>query len=461
MVLKGIHGRAHELTLLNAATDLAKQGEPQLTVLMGRRRVGKTFLVQHHLNDLTGATPCYRAATRLSESDEIALCWEALRTSLPSLRDQAEPRRWSDLFDALVDAALQQPVVLALDEVPYLVESSSSFATELQRSWDRARHLARPPLLHLILTGSALSTISELLSSRGALFERPNQVIRLEPFDLPTSASYLRIADGTSAIETFAATGGYPLLLDRWDTAAPAEENLIRLAGDPTGALATNASTMLLDLPNAQPYLRVMSAVGRGASKFSEISSHAGTRIERPLTHLNGTGYLTQSRPIGDQRAAPIYELADQYLRFWFAVVERDIQLIEAGQGEAVIRAAAPRWNGLLADTFEREARAHLVRLVRRGALDSDMLIGRWWTHRPRQIELDAVGLRGNNWALIGEAKWSQRFSRADLNQLLAARDALSQAEGARLALFARTTFAPEVIEATEGALHLTASDLL
>ena len=456
-----LHGRRSELQRLDAATLAAAGGDPQLTVVLGPRRVGKTFLLQHHLRAVTDAKTCYRAATRLAPHDEIAVTWQALTDAIAPLRDALPPQRWSELFDAVVDASADEPIVFVLDEAPYLIDGSPSFAAELQRSWDRARHLGRPARLHLVLTGSALATISKLVSSQGALFERPNQMIRLDPFDLPTSATFLGTADGRATVEAYAATGGYPLLLGRWNIDEPATENLIRLAGDPVGALATNASTMLLDLPTEEPHMRVMTAVGRGATKYTEIANHAGVRIDRHRSTLEQAGYLRPVRPIGDRRTPPHYELTDQYLRFWFAMVERDVQLIEAGQGAAVIRAAMPRWNTLLGDTFERQAREHLIRLVARGDLPDDMIVGRWWTHRPRQIEIDAVGLRRNSWALMAEAKWNDRFTRTDFNQLLRSRDALHQAAACDLALYAREAFADDVVAATDRSLRFTADDLI
>ncbi len=456
-----LHGRRDELAALASASRAAAAGAPQLTVVLGRRRVGKTFLVQHHLRGLADAAPCYRAASRLANADEIAATWDTVCAVVAALRRRPHPTSWSELFDSVVDASHDEAIVFVLDEAPYLVDGSASFAAELQRAWDRARHLGRPVRLHLILTGSALATMSSIVSSHGALFDRPNVVIRLEPFDLPTSASFLGVTNGVAALEAYAATGGYPLLLGRWDIEQPAMENLVRLAGDPVGALATNASTMLLDLPADAPDLRVMTAIGRGATKYTEIASHAGLRIDRHRLALERAGYIRPVRPIGDRRTPANYELTDQYLRFWFAVVERDLQLIEANQGPAVIRGAGPRWNALLADTFERQAREYLIRLVARGDLPGDMVIGRWWTNRPRQVEIDAVGITGSSWRLIGEAKWTERFAWADLRQLLTARETLRQAAGTQLALFARTSFAPDVVEAAGDSLLRVADDLL
>lgn len=420
------------------------------------------YALQHLAQATRDLATVYHAASRLAASDEIEAFWRHVRGAAPGA-PSISPSNWSECFDALVDLAIDQPLLVALDEVPYLVESTPSFPASLQRAWDRARHLDRPCHLHLVLTGSALSTMNDLVSSSGALYERPDLRIRLDPFDVSTSASFLGDPPAAAAIEAWAATGGYPLLLERWDPAAKASTNLVRLAGDPVGALATNASVLLLDLPESHSYERVLSAVGRGASRMSEITNHAGQRVERTLKVLEATGYIDHVAPLGEaRRAAGRYHVADQYLRFWFAVVERDLQLIEGGQGRAVIARALPRWERHLGASFETLARGHLAQLASRGAVDETLLVGRWWTDRPAQVELDVLATDDRGWSIVGEVKWSKEFSFTDLQRFLGLLRAVGdRATRARLALWARDSFPPAVVEATRGSLRFTASDVV
>lgn len=455
-----MHGRTREAGLLRAQADEAIDGSPRLVVLYGRRRVGKTFLTQHLLKQLSGsARTVYFAATTGAPADERRRLWGEFSEAGVT---GEQPSDWADLFDRIVDHAATEPLVVALDEVPYLTASDPGWASALQRAWDRAHH--QPPChLFMLLTGSALHTISSLVSSGGPLFERPARLLRLDPFDLPTAASFLGDVAPERVIEAQGACGGYPLLLQRWDPERAASENLVRLAGDPTGALATNASTLMLDLPEGAGYRRVISAVGRGATRYSEIASHAGQRVDRPLQVLEQAGFITRRTPIGEaRRTEPKHEIDDVYLHFWFDVVERDLQLIEGGQGEAVIRRAEKRWNTHLGWVFEREARAHAARLVRHSMLPDDMLIGSWWTSRPFQAEIDVVGIRDNHWELAGEAKWSSSIKHADLAPLRRAAEIGSRGRsGVQLAFWAKEPPTPEVIAAVPDALSFTPRDMV
>lgn len=451
MATAPIVGRAVELAMLHEHSELARRGKPQLVVLYGRRRVGKTFLLRHHGDHLKGVSHCYSPVTREAAADQRQqLLGDLQRSGIDLPADVGAS--WSSLLDAVVDAATERPISLAIDEAPYLIDSDASWTSALQHSWDRARHLGAACHLMLTLTGSAVSTMTEVVSSGGPLYERPNRLIHLLPFDLPTSSTFLRAPTAQATIEAHAACGGYPLLLSRWDVAATAEDNLIRLAGDPVGALTANASTLLLDMPDVGGHRRVLGAIGRGAHRFGEITNRAGQRAERSLDVLQRSGFVRQRHPLGQPRVRDAHYVVDDiYLRFWFAVIERRLQLIEAGQGATVIRSAKATWTNHVAAVFEQEARNHAARLVRRGLLP-EMLIGEWWTDRPDQAQLDVVGTSGSRWLLVGEAKWRDRLAVTDLRRFERNLSiAGSRAAGAALAVWAKSTVTAEVTNLRPG----------
>lgn len=414
MALAQLHGRSVELTTLVSRLAMAHAGRPQMVVMFGRRRVGKSFLLQH-----LGEQPdksdihAYYAATRESAAAQRQQLAQGLETSGAG---PVNSESWDSLLDAVLNETREHSVTLLLDEVPYLMESDRSFGTVLQRFWDRVVHTGSAARLMIVLTGSAISTMSSVISSGGPLFERPTELLRLDPFDLPTAASFLGFPPAEQLIEIQAACGGYPLLLRRWDLAADTRTNLLRLAGDPTGALASNASVLLLDLPDSGGHHRTLAAIGRGATRHNEITSHAGQEIDRALSVLIRSGFVLRRVAVGERNAETHYQVGDGYLRFWFRIIERNLQYIEGGQGEAVIRRTEPAWKAHVADTFEHEARQHAIRLQRTGGLP-DGIVGDWWTNRPRQAQVDVVITDGPQWTLAGEVKWTERFGVNDLRR--------------------------------------------
>lgn len=389
-----------------------------MVVMFGRRRVGKTFLLQNFGATVERPTRyVYYPATRDAPTLQRTLLAE--RLSADGVDTAGSTGSWGSLLASVFDAAREEPLVVVIDEAPYLIDGDPAWPSVVQHLWDAEQTAATPSKLLLILNGSAISSMTSIVASQGALYGRPSAMMRIEPFDLPMTHEYLGRPHPVVSIEAHAACGGYPLLLGQWNTDADAPSNLIRLAGSPLGALAENARTLLIDVADTKGNHLVLGAIGRGATKLAEITNRAGLRAEHPLEVMSQAGFIGRRTPLGEPARKNIrYDLLDGYLRFWFSIVDRNIQLIEGGQGAAVIRGAEQLWIRHVADTFERAARDHAVRLVADSRL-GDMLIGEWWSDSGVQGQVDVVGLNGKHWTLAGEVKWADSFGRADLNQLL------------------------------------------
>jgi AAA+ ATPase superfamily predicted ATPase len=196
-----------------------------------------------------------------------------------------------------------------------------------------------------------------------------------------------------------------------WDQDASTADNLRRLALTPGGVLLDDAAGILREeLPESGGYARVLAAIGRGATRFSEIASEANQRIDHVLDVLVEAGFVRKALPVGSPRGArPGYEIADPYISFWFSLLYQNTLLIDSGQGEAVLHRTEPLWQRHLGAVFEELARSHARRLVATGALPRDLIVGRWWTTRGPQCEVDVLGVRGSHTALLGEARWQAR----------------------------------------------------
>jgi hypothetical protein len=132
--------------------------------------------------------------------------------------------------------------------------------------------------------------------------------------------------------------------------------------------------------------------------------------VEAPLDMLVRAGFLRRSTPIGAPKGAkPFYEIGDPYLSFWFACLYANQTEIEAGQGRAVLARIGPLWQRHIGWVFEQAARAHAVRMVARGILPRNLVVGRWWATTGPACEVDILGLHGSKTALLGEARWQPR----------------------------------------------------
>ena len=417
-----MHGRTAELAALHRHAEVARSGKPQLVVLYGRRRVGKTFLLRRFLEQLDPAEGAYHACSYLSPTAELAAVLEepALRTRHPV----APGETFGDYLDAIAESARDRLLVVTLDEFPYLLGADDHVVAAMQRFWDRIAETNTRLLL--IITGSAISTMTRIVSSRGPLFARPTSLLQLHPFDFTTSASFLGV-DTESApqrqravLEARTACGGYPLLLERWNLDASAEQNLTALAAGPLDPLVAMSNVLLLDLPDARGVRSTLAAIGRGVHKHGEIQSRTDQRIDAALSTLISGGFVQSVQPIGSKEekgARKQYRIADEHLLFSFAIIDPYRQLFEANQGDAVLAGSTTRWRSLVEAAFEREARDHALRLVRSGSLEAPTAVGEWWATSPKQCQIDVVGIdtMTGDWRFAGEAKWVKRFGTNDL----------------------------------------------
>lgn len=398
----------------------AAAGEPQLVVVWGRRRVGKTFLVSHFVQRKRAV---FFGATEQAESVELARLSEAVARDLGAQAlDLAGGgfASWEAALRFLAAFARNEPLAVVLDEVPYLARSTPGLASVVQVVWD---HLSPGTKLLLVLTGSPVRTIESMLGAGGALRGRPTLTLRLDPLDPLAARVFLPRLSAAPFLEAYAACGGYPLHLLQWNESAGTEANLARLAGRPGGILLDDAGGILREeLPETGGYPRILAAIGRGRTRVSEIAAEAGQRVEHPVDVLVRAGFVRRSVPVGaPRRARPLYEIGDAYLAFWFGVLYSDLPQIEAGQGRAVLRRRRGHWQRHLGWVFEEAARAHAVRLVLRGELPDDLVVGRWWSSTGPPLELDVLGLRGATAVLLGEARWQDRpLGGRELRELLA-----------------------------------------
>jgi uncharacterized protein len=410
-------GREAERRELDQAWSRATAGQPQLVVVWGRRRVGKTFLLTHFAE---GKRAIYFTATRQdSEERQLRRFAERLREQLEEdVRDYVPDgfRDWETALRLAVRLAETSPLLLVIDEAPRLGEARSGFADVVSAVWENR---VRDQRFMLVLSGSAVTVMEEMLGPHGGLHRRATVERRMDPFPLIDARAFQPDLPATNLIEAYAACGGYPLHLQRWSAEQDTHTNLRELAFTPGALLLRDATDILSeDLDWRGGYERVLAAMAGGARRRSRIAGRAQQRIDYTLDRLNRAGYIRVVRSIGTGGSpGPLYEIADDYLAYWFTVLRDDADLIEGGQGPAVQQRTAGRWQTHLARVFEAEARAHAQRLVQAGELPADTIVGRWW--RDERAEIDVLGMSQTGPVLLGEARWqASQITARDLTEL-------------------------------------------
>lgn len=451
--------RQSEVARLRRAADQP----PQLVIMRGRRRVGKSFLIHHALAGYRGIA--FQADQQPATAQLELFAREAARV-LPG----TPPVRFTDWDQALTFVGTQAatgPLVVVLDEFQWLWASEPHLDSILQRHWDAWQRNGAP--VTVVLAGSALSLMERLLAHSNPLYGRAQYRPLLSSLDYRYAAEF---ADpglpAEDKLMRFAVFGGIPQY-QVWAGAAPLREILADRVLAVDEALYEEPLHLLRGEPQLRElgsYFALVAAIARGATRTSEIANVTGLdvpNLTRMLGRLVDLGYLEHRTPVAP-RPEPkrsIYRLCDPYFRFWFRFVFPNRSLLARGRiGEALaeIDRDLPTFMGL---AFEDCCREWVGRYAPAGLLPRCKELGAWWS-RDGQVEIDIAGTGNRRFVLLGSCKWDRRVRTSTLGRLLDHRESLGPvAADAQLVIFGRG-FEDTLVEraADHGVTLVSADDL-
>jgi AAA+ ATPase superfamily predicted ATPase len=331
-------GRDRELSVLD---ELANSGKPELFVLYGRRRVGKTELLQQFCRTRRAV---YFLAAQVREKDNLRAFREALTDGIDDpLAANIEFPDWGAALNFAAERAKDERLVVVLDEFPYLCETSKGLTSQVQRFWDtRGKHSK----LMLVLCGSQVSFMErEVLAERSPLFGRRTGQRRLEPLAPADTLPFFPRWSMHDRVLAYAMLGGMPAYLRRFDDARPLLENVMRECLRPEGYLFDEVQFLLRsELSNPATYNSILAAIARGNTKVGDIALDVGvdsTTANKYLTTLRELSLVEREVPLTDpdplRSRRGTYRFADRFLAFHFAHVQPHAGLVQAGRGTRVL----------------------------------------------------------------------------------------------------------------------------
>ncbi len=432
-----------------------------LGVVWGRRRVGKTALIQHFAADRP--TVFHTGGGRPAAAELAALSRAALPQLAATFRDLAERpfADWDDALETMASAAAERPLLLVLDEWPALVETSPELPNLLRAAWDRVRSRSK---LKLLLCGSAVRTMEAMQEERAPLYGRLDLALLLHPFRPHEAAQMLPALRPAQRALVWGLVGGMPLYLQWWDQRASPRVNLARLACTPGGQLLTEGQLVLATEGEGGELARqVLYAIAAGRTRFNEIEGAVRADPTRTLERLVALRLVERIVPVTEdprRTRRRIYRIADNFLAFWLGLLDRYRPEIERGLGQSILPVLLSSLDDHMGVPWEAAFRDHLRLRAAAGELGGDVVaIGPFWTSAEDPTEIDAVALAGRRReaVLLGEAKWAKRVNaarlRAELERKAAALPRLVAEP--RYAICAR-----ERIDNPDGVLAVTAEEI-
>ena len=406
--------RESELARINQAL---MRDESMLLILYGRRRIGKTRLIQavNRTNDI------YFTADQRERPLQIAAFSHAVAAYISDFSDVIYPD-WETCLRVLASRISERTNGLSgtddngkraifIDEFPYLVKNSPDLPRVIQKLFDRREELA----FHLVLCGSSQKMMHDLvIDSRAPLYGRANEIIRLSPMHIFWLKEILG-CDTVQAVLEYSVWGGIPRYWELRIQEKGLKEAVISHIFSPQGALHEEALRLFLD--DSRDTIQMASLidlVASGAHRLSEIASRMNkpaTHLNRPLQRLIDLGYLKREIPYGvSHRNAKrtLYKVADPFIAFYFKFVVPGKTLLELGHAERI-------FNELVRTGFPEHCSAIWEDLCRESVpeLFSDKLFNkgcRWWgrTSSKTQAEIDIVAeSHDGKEIVVGEVKWT------------------------------------------------------
>lgn len=429
-------------------------------ILWGRRRVGKTALLQHFASDLP--TVFHTGSGRPAEAELAALSRAAAPVLEDGVRDLgARPfADWEDALETLAVAARSRRVLLVLDELPALEESSPDLPNLIRAVWDRVRPRTK---LKLLLCGSAVRVMEAMQEERAPLYGRLDLSLLLQPFRPHEAALLLPSLSPARRALVWGLLGGMPLYLRWWDQNASVRANLLRLTCTPGGQLLNEGQLVLATEGEAGDLARqTLYAIASGRTKFNEIEQAVRADPGRTLERLVSLRLVERLVPVTEdprRTRRRVYRIADNFLAFWLGLLDRYRPEIERGLGESILPVLLESLDTHMGGPWESAFRDHLRRLAVQGDLGEGVVaVGPFWTGAADPGEIDAVALagRGREAVLLGEAKWRKRVDGARI------RAELERKAGGVPKLASELRYAVCGREAVdgEGIIRITAEDI-
>jgi AAA+ ATPase superfamily predicted ATPase len=448
-------GREEEIAALQAEFDSVGRGRGRFIWARGRRRVGKSRLMQELCDRLRVPYAFYQAPRRGRAEAIGAFVETVAESTLPAAPAFAEASYES--WPAALRAAAQgldpdHSAILVIDELPYLTELDPGFPADLQRAWDR--ELETLPLL-LICVGSDVRMMESLVGERSPLHGRPTMEIRVAPLNPAEVGALTAAPDAAAAFDRYLIVGGFPLLASSWPKSAGLKAFLRKaLADDQTPFATTALRIMASEFESELQAAKVIDAIGHGEVVYSRIQTRSGVKgntLNDALEVLVEKRLIAKEFPyaIPPGKKAPRYTVVDPYLRFWLRFVGPHMDELSRGRSDLAIARIERDWETYRGRAVEPLVRAALDRLLddpaSRRKLGAARHTGAWW-RRDHSIEVDLVGgdtTDPKTIGFVGSVKWRNRgpFSSADLSELAESRAHVPGAERAKLVAISRSGF--------------------
>jgi len=435
-------GREREIASLNK---LYNSDKFEFVVLYGRRRVGKTALINRFIE---GKSAIYYMGVESNAKQNLENLSKCIIEYASGIDAESSFASFQIALETVFRLAEKERIILAIDEYPYVARASKSLASTLQLLIDKYKDRSK---LMLILCGSSMSFMEDhVLAYKAPLYGRRTSQIKLLPFDFEESCQYLQNYSAEDKALAYGIMGGTPSYLLQINDRLSIEENIKNTYLNPTSPLYEEPlNLMKQEVREPAIYTAIITAIATGASRMSEISGKVGEDTNVCSTYLKnlvGLGIVQKETPYGEKASKKsIYFIDDNMFRFWYRFVPENSSMIARGAAELVYKRIEPHLPEYMGKVFEELCKQYLWKLLLCGKSPVEFKsLGRWWGADPArkaQAEIDIMGEQDKNTALFAECKWTAEKVDLAVLETLVARSKLFPYKNKHYYLFSKSGF--------------------
>ena len=405
------YNREKELKNLREIEHSSKDSS-KMTVIVGRRRIGKTKLIQEAYKE--------KVYLFVSKKNEALLCEEFISIIQNTLDVKVfgQITKFRDLFEYLMELAKTKPFTLVIDEFQEFLQINDSIYSDMQNIWDSYKDSSK---MNLVLSGSIYSLMKKIFEDKKEpLFGRANNKIHLKPFTVKTikeilQENYLEFTND-DLLSFYILTGGVAKYVEILvDNSAYTLEKQLNLIFDEYSLFLEEGKNLLVEEFGKEytTYFSILSLIASSKTARVEIEGILGKNVGGYLDRLeNEYTIIKKVKPIFAKEGSRTlkYEIIDNFFNFWFRFIYKYKSAIEIENYEYV------------KDIVNRDYTTYSGRFLEKYFIESLKLsnhyseIGTYW-ERGNENEIDIVGVNDDTKTmLIAEVK--RRAEKIDIYKL-------------------------------------------
>ena len=441
-------GREREVAALDR---LYESNKFEFAVIYGRRRVGKTALINHFIDNKEAI---YFMGVESNEKQNLENFSKSIIEYSSGIEAETSFLSFQAALEYVFKLAEKKRLILAIDEYPYVARSSKSLASTLQLLIDKYKDTSK---LMLILCGSSMSYMEdEVLAYKSPLYGRRTAQMKIFPFSFDEACRYLKNYSDEDKALAYGIVGGTPQYLLQMDDRLSIEDNIKNTYLNPISFLYEEPTNLLKqEVREPAIYMAIITAIAVGASRMSDISNKVGEDSNicaNYLKSLINLGIVKKETPYGEKTSRKsIYSIEDNMFRFWYRFVPNNNSVIMRGAADIVYRRIEPQLSEYMGAVFEEICKQYLWELLLDGNSPIEFSeLGRWWGNDPiekKQTEIDIMGEQDKKTALFGECKWTNEKVDLGVLETLIKRSNLFSYVNVHLYLFSKSGFTKGCID--------------